>query len=376
MSDYLKFWLIPSGIVAIGIAGFILGGNWVWLGIATFPVLAFIDSFIPRNMKPRQMANSFMSTAPVWIASIGSLVIYLFAAHYIATGNPTLWQIVGSFASVMWISVVPGGPASHELWHRRHTPSRMLGQITQICMLDGIRDIGHVAGHHIEVCTPADGDTAPRGQNLYWFALHELYVSFRIGIELECNSLRKRGLSVWHWRNRVWAWLLVQVLFQSLVYMVGGWAGVALALSGMLAARLWVESFNYFQHYGLIRLPGARIGHRHVWNHMSELSRIVSFEITNHAGHHQDSHMPYQKLMPHQDQIPMPSLFVCFFAALIPPIWHEWIIKPALKRWDIEYATEEEQTLARESNRAAGWEDWLANDDPATRTTRFTTVGC
>lgn len=376
MSDYLKFWLIPNGIVAVAIAGLLLGGHWVWLGIATFPVLAIIDSFIPRNMKPRQMKNSFLSTAPVWTACIGTLVIYLFAAHFLVTAAPTFWQTVGAFASVMWISVVPGGPASHELWHRRHTPSRMVGQISQICMFDGIRDIGHVNGHHIEVCTPTDGDTAPRGQNLYWFALHELYVSFRIGIELECASLKRRGLSIWHWRNRVWAWLLVQVVFQSLVYFIGGWSAVAFALAAMLAARLWVESFNYFQHYGLIRLPGAKVGNRHVWNHMSELSRIVSFEITNHAGHHQDSYRPYQKLIPHEQQIPMPSLFVCFFAALIPPLWHKVIIKPALKRWDIEYASEEEQKLAREANRAAGWEDWLAEDDSTTRTTRFSTVGC
>jgi p-cymene monooxygenase len=136
-------------------------------------------------------------------------------------------------------------------------------------------------------------------------------------------------------------------------------AGVALTVTGMLAARLWIESFNYFQHYGLIRVEGSRIGNRHVWNHMSELSRIVSFEITNHAGHHQDSYMPYNKLVPHAEAIPMPSLFTCFFVALIPPLWHRKIIMPALKRWDLEYATAEERALAREQNRRAKWPDWI-----------------
>lgn len=373
MSDYLKFWLIPNGIVAAGIAGFVLGGDWVWLGIATFPILAAIDSFLPRNMKPRRMSNAFLSTAPVWMSAIGSLAIYFFAAHHIATHELSTMQIIGSIASLMWISVVPGGPAAHELWHRRHKPSRMLGQLTQICMFDGIRDIGHIVGHHIDVCTPEDGDTAPRGQTLYWFALHELYVSFRIGFTLENRSLKKRGLSFWNWRNRTWAWLGAQLVFQGLIYLVGGWAGVALTLTGMLAARLWIESFNYFQHYGLIRVPGGKIGNRHVWNHMSELSRIVSFEITNHAGHHQDSYTPYQKLVPHKDQIPMPSLFTCFFVALIPPLWHRKIIMPALKRWDLEYANAEERALAREQNRRAGWPDWLGESGDGGRAA---TTGC
>lgn len=374
MSDYLKFWLIPNGIVAAGIAGFVLGGDWVWLGIATFPLLAFVDSLLPRNMKPRRMSNAFLSTVPVWLAAIGSLAIYFFAAHHIATNELTVSQIVGSIASLMWISVVPGGPAAHELWHRRHKPSRILGQISQICMFDGIRDIGHVVGHHIDVCTPEDGDTAPRGQTLYWFALHELYVSFSIGFRLENRALKKRGLSFWNWRNRTWSWVAVQVAFQGLIFLVGGWPGVALTVTGMLAARLWIESFNYFQHYGLIRVPGAKVGNRHVWNHMSELSRIVSFEITNHAGHHQDSYVPYQKLVPHKDQIPMPSLFTCFFVALIPPLWHRRIVMPALKRWDLEYANAEERQLAREQNRQAGWPDWIG--EAGDRAGRAPTAGC
>ena len=34
------------------------------------------------------------------------------------------------------------------------------------------------------------------------------------------------------------------------------------------------------------------------------------------------------------------------------------IIKPALKQWDLEYATAEERAIAAEQNQRAGWEDW------------------
>jgi hypothetical protein len=93
----------------------------------------------------------------------------------------------------------------------------------------------------------------------------------------------------------------------------------------------------------------------------------MGFEITNHADHHLDSYASYYKLVPDRNSIPMPSVFVCFLASLIPPIWDNLIIRPALKRWDLEFASPEERKLARAQNLAAGWPDWFddAGDNKA-----------
>ena len=109
-----------------------------------------------------------------------------------------------------------------------------------------------------------------------------------------------------------------------------------------------------------VRVVGSPIEKRHVWNHFGTLSRLLGFEITNHADHHLNSYQAYYQLVPHRESIRMPSVFVCFFAALFPPIWFRWIIKPALKRWDLEFANADERQLAAEQNRRAGWEDWLS----------------
>ena len=63
-------------------------------------------------------------------------------------------------------------------------------------------------------------------------------------------------------------------------------------------ARFWIESFNYFQHYGLARVEGTAISRRHVWNHLKPLSRILGFEITNHADHHTDTFAAFHQLVP------------------------------------------------------------------------------
>jgi hypothetical protein len=69
----------------------------------------------------------------------------------------------------------------------------------------------------------------------------------------------------------------------------------------------------------------------------------------------------------------MPSVFICFLAALIPPLWDGVIIKPALKRWDLEFATAEERAIALKQNQAAGWPDW--QHEPGMSVGHASTVG-
>lgn len=73
----------------------------------------------------------------------------------------------------------------------------------------------------------------------------------------------------------------------------------------------------------------------------------MTFEITNHAGHHLDPYVPYHDLKPDRQAVQLPSVFLCFISALVPPVWHRFIIKPALKQWDLTKASAAERALAR-----------------------------
>jgi alkane 1-monooxygenase/p-cymene monooxygenase len=237
-----------------------------------------------------------------------------------------------------------------------------------------MRDIEHVVCHHLDVSTPADISTAPRGTSIYAYTPKAVYETIHASVMAESYALQKRGLSRWHYSHRGWHALLAQAVFQGILFAIGGWVAVVCSLAAMVMARVWVESFSYFQHYGQARVPGTPIGRRHVWNHMGAVTRLVGFELTNHADHHLDAYIPYYKLRPHREAIPMPSIFVCFLAALIPPVWDEGIIKPALKRWDMEFATPAERDLARKQNATAGWEDWFS--DQPTGAGTHATIAC
>src|SRR3546814_20414618 len=96
---------------------------------------------------------------------------------------------------------------------------------------------------------------------------------------MESDALEKQGHGRWSIRHRVWKALLAQVVMQSIVFLMGGWAAVAVVLAGMAGARVWVESFHYFQPSGLVRVDGVAIAGSHVWNNHNPLSRVMGFEL-------------------------------------------------------------------------------------------------
>ena len=255
-------------------------------------------------------------------------------------------------------------PASHELYHARGGIGKTVARYAQVCYLDSTRMEAHVVGHHIDVGTPQDSDTAARGETLYSFAPKAVYHTTLQAQKFISDALEKKGYSRWSIRHGLWRALLALGLFLGLLYAVGGGVAVACALAAMTLARFWIETFNYFQHYGQVRLPGTPIEKRHVWNHLNPLGRLLAFEITNHADHHLNSYQSFYSLVPHKEAVRMPSVFVCFLAALVPPLWFSWIIKPALKEWDLKWANAEERALAAEQNRKAGWEDWFSAEQP------------
>jgi p-cymene methyl-monooxygenase len=364
MWEYTKYYLAPLTQV-LAIVGLCLGGPYVWVGLAFFPGMAIIDSMLPADYSARRMKSQGWAFVPIWLSTLLGPALYVALAWSVVHNDLNGFEMFGAVMSCAWLSVVPGVSATHELYHARGRIGRIFGRYGQIVFLDPTRMEAHVVSHHRDVGTHDDADTAARGETLYSFAPKAVVESTLLAQRIESDNLEKRGYSRWSIRHHIWRGLLAQVIFQTGMFLIGGWVAVGLALAGMVIARYWVETFNYFQHYGQVRLEGSTIEKRHVWNHFGPLSRLVAFEITNHADHHLNSYLSYYQLVPHKESVRMPSVFVCFFAALVPSIWFKSIIKPALKQWDNEWATPEERVLAAEANRAAGWEDWFSAEKPA-----------
>jgi hypothetical protein len=364
MFDYVRYYLSPATLL-FGVAGLYLGGPWVWMGLATLPLLALGDTLLPLDLAERRIRNMTLAFIPVLMSCALAFITFALLAWQLGKHELGPLNTLGAVVSTGWVGTIVGIPAFHELFHRREPFLRNIGLCLQVMYGDPTREIAHVVGHHIDVGTRQDSDTAWRGETLYAFGLRAARGSFLTSLQMECDALEKRGKWRWSIRHRIWRALAGMIAFQAIMYAIGGWRAVVGCFTATMIARFLLESFNYFQHYGQVRCEGTPIRKHHVWNHFGMLSRSMTFEITNHADHHLNSYLPFYDLKPDRESVRLPSVFICFISALIPPVWHRLIIMPALKEWDLRYASPAERQLAREQNRAAGWPDWLAGEDEA-----------
>ena len=118
---------------------------------------------------------------------------------------------------------------------------------------------------------------------IFIFLLLVVYESIVVAWRLESEEMMKRLRSRWPVHHRVWRAILAFVLFDLVLFEHGGADAAICGLAGASIARLWIETFNYYQHYGQVRLSSMPVGRRHVWNHLRSMSRVVAFKITNHA---------------------------------------------------------------------------------------------
>lgn len=360
--DTLRYWLVVPTTTLAGVLGFALGGPWIWLGIATFPVLFLLDVILPRDFAPRRIGSPWLVDAALYANCLLMLALYVAFVMSVASGSNPLngpgagWALAGSIASIAWLSAVPNLPVAHELMHRRHWFPRRVAQLINTFYGDPNRDMAHVKGHHLDLDTPADSDTPYRGELIYTFVFRASYGGYKEAVKGEAERLRRLGLSPWNWRNRTYQEIVLLALLPGLCAYFAGARAAAVAVVSMLIAKALVEAFNYFQHYGLHRMPGAPIAKHHAWNHMGAIVRPLGVEITNHINHHIDGHTPFYALRPEPEAPQMPSIFICFLTGILfPPLWFARIAKPRLAHWDSHYASDAERKLAEAANRRAGW---------------------
>ena len=355
--DSLRYYISPL-VTSCGILGFALGGPWVWLGAATFPVLLILDILLPKDFAARNVQAPVVADLALYLQL--PLMVGLYAALLIGVRASTIPLdqpaiFAGSLLTIGWLSGVPTLPVAHELMHRRHPLPRRIAQGLSLFYGDPNRDIAHVTTHHLELDTHKDSDTPRRGQTIYGFIVQATRGSYMDAFHQEAQTLRRQGRSPWNLRNRTYQQVILLIGLPLVCFATGGLLAMVVCLGAMMLAKALVEGFNYFQHYGLIREVGAPIEIHHAWNHMGAIVRPLGCEITNHINHHLDGHTPFYKLKPEPDAPQMPSLFLCFLLGLVPPLWFNLIAKPKLKDWDARYASDGERKLAKEANLRANW---------------------
>jgi hypothetical protein len=369
MLKYLRY-LGTHVLIALTIAGLLLGQGWAWLGIGSGVVgwigadaLSGAARTAPRFRHPAVLDYALYSFLPAvavlcvvyaWVLSPHDL-LGLGAALQQALGIDVLarragndWvSWLGASLSVALAMALGAILTAHELVHRTQQPVAMfVGRWLLAMAWNASLEVAHVYGHHRDVGTPADPATARRGENVYAFFVRSTLGQVRQAWTIERQRLR--GATRWQAlvaRNKVSRGFVRSTAVALAFLWAAGAPGLALFLVASMWNKLLLEALNYLEHYGLVRDGSTPYALRHAWDTNRAFSHVVLIHLPMHSEHHLEPRAHFEAL----EQRPESPLLPCGYLAallltLIPPLWQR-LMAPKLAEWDRHYASPRERSL-------------------------------
>ena len=276
-------------------------------------------------------------------------LVTIFALIHFVTQSETLStaEAFGLFFGVGVISGTIGINYSHELMHQTNRLERWLADLLLASVLYSHFRSEHLLVHHRYVGTTRDPVTARYNEGFFRFFPRVLRDSLISAFQAEKAMLARRGKAWTDPANPFWRYWLLQGLFVTLAFALGGWLGVALFIFQAAIAVWQLELTNYIEHYGLTRkhLGEGKYEHvqpRHSWNAAHKASNWLLINLQRHSDHHYKPDRRFPLLQNYtKDAAPqLPFGYpVMTMAAMIPPLWRR-IMNPRVKAWRKQFYPE------------------------------------
>ncbi len=393
MWKYLRFGYIHWLWFVLTIAGLLTGGWWMWSGVVFLFVIGVGGEVMTSRWRDESnpdyaypifhdlilysavLGHWLVAFVAMWTASrYDVLGLGKFSGHLLASAgmaydffgaraSNTGLDFLGAGLSLGGVLGVSGISAAHELTHRTANPFDLwLGRWDFALSFGGNFATEHVYGHHKQLGQPAIDPVSPkRGIGFYEFLTIGTWRQWKGGFDLERKRLVGRGRPWWSMQNRVLqAWARGAVVV-ALSFLAAGWLGFTVWFIAACFSKYILEGLNFFSHYGLIRLPGARITTRNTFSSINPLSNHFTFNLGRHGSHHENSTPYYLFRYQPMPLAPYGYLTMTLISWLPPLYWR--IMIPMLKAWDKEWASAEELKVIAEHNRESGIPQ-LQNEGP------------
>jgi len=327
---YLAAFSIPF----CAICGLFLQGYWVWLtpifAFVCIPVLELIFPIDESNLSKKEADSRLKQHIFDWLLYLNLPIVYgilTYSLFIVSTHSLETFEFVGLIFSVGIVLGVNGINVGHELGHRQQTNERFLGKALLLPSFYMHFYIEHNFGHHLHAATPEDPATARYNQSVYsfWFTstIRQYFGAWRIQKKL----LKNNAKPFFSTQNDMLWYTVFQIGYLLLVYFVFNLDGLLFALSAGIVGFILLETVNYIEHYGLLRLKTKsgryeRVKEIHSWNSNHIIGRIVLYELTRHSDHHYKSSKKYQVLDCHEESPQMPFGYpTSMVLAILPPLW-------------------------------------------------------
>lgn len=297
---------------------------------ALIPVLEVLLPLDHENLSIESAYNKSKQRVFDWLLYLNVPIVFallLYSFNIVANHQLTAYEFVGLVFSVGIVLGVNGINVAHELGHRHQTNERFLGKLLLLPSHYMHFYMEHNFGHHLHAATPEDPATARYNQSVYSFwitsSIRQYFNAWKIQLKLLSNQNRL-FLSVYN--DMLW-YAVFQIVYLLGVFFIFGPKVLLFAFLVGIGGFILLETVNYIEHYGLIRLKKSsgryeRVSEIHSWNSNHVVGRIVLYELTRHSDHHYKSSKKYQILDCHEESPQMPFGYpTSMVLALMPPLW-------------------------------------------------------
>ncbi|MFL3007783.1 MAG: alkane 1-monooxygenase [Candidatus Neomarinimicrobiota bacterium] len=368
---YLKYYISTVTLVlAIFVCPLISEGPVIFLlGFSLFVIIG--DYLIESDAKVHKYKYKFFLDLPTYlnlpllllfmVLSISYITEYrnVYIAHiienYLYLDISNLRASVSIFGKVSFVILsslfigIMGTVPAHELTHRKHNRFDMfIGNWLLAFSWDCAFAIEHVYGHHKNIGLLNDPATAKRGEGLYGFIMRATIKEQVDAWRIEISRLKRQNISLFSLHNRMLTGYARSLLITGLVYLLSQFLGLVIFLLISFISKFLLESINYIEHYGLIRVPGQPVRPAHSWNSNHYLSSIYLCNVTRHSAHHEKSNLKYWELQPYQNapKTPFGYLSVLYLTIFFPHLYRR-LMKEKLRDWDLNFANSEELKIIK-----------------------------
>lgn len=329
----LKY-LAAFSIPIVAFLGLLLKGYWVWatpvFAFVCIPVLELIFPIDTNNLEAEEVDNKLKRRIFDWLLYLNLPIVYglvIYALFIVSAEFLVTYEFIGLTFTVGIVLGVNGINVGHELGHRQTTNERFIGKALLLPSFYMHFYIEHNYGHHLHAATPEDPATARYNQSVYSFWLTSTFRQYFNAWNIQMKLLRNNNQSFFSIKNDMFWYTVLQLSYLLLVGFMLGKTALLFALFSGIVGFILLETVNYIEHYGLLRLKTKsgryeRVKEMHSWNSNHVIGRIVLYELTRHSDHHYKSSKKYQILDCHDESPQMPYGYpTSMVLAMIPPLW-------------------------------------------------------
>jgi alkane 1-monooxygenase len=329
----LKY-LAAFSIPIVAFMGLFYKGNLVFLtpvyAFVMIPLLELIFPIDTHNLSSEESEHKLKRKVFDWLLYLNLPVVYglfFFGIYQASTSAIATYELIGMIISVGIVLGVNGINVAHELGHRQTTNERFIAKALLLPSQYMHFYIEHNFGHHLHAATPEDPATARYNQSVYSFWLTSVTRQYFSAWKIQNKLLKNKNQSFFSVNNDMLWYVIFQTTFLVVIFALFGSIGLLFAFSASVIGFLLLETVNYIEHYGLMRLKTKsgryeRVKEMHSWNSNHVIGRIVLYELTRHSDHHFKSSKKYQILDCHDESPQMPFGYpTSMVLAMVPPLW-------------------------------------------------------